>query len=147
MVGELSQEECIRVLSENSLGRLASQADGEVYLIPLGFAWDGQRPVFETSMGKKIEMMRSNPRVCFQTDQIVSATEWKSVIVFGTFTELGDAEKPAAARLLIDKISSDLDEEGRSPRDVTPDKVGGRYEGVMFVIDGERITGRFERPE
>ena len=98
-------------------------------------------------MGKKIEMMRSNPRVCFQTDQVVSASEWKSVIVFGTFTELGDAEKPAAARLLIDKISSDLDEEGRSPRDVTPDKVGGRYEGVMFVIDVERITGRFERPE
>ena len=147
MVGELSQEEIYRVLSENSLGRLASQADGEVYVIPLGYAWDGQRLVFETSLGKKIDMMRASPRVCFQTDQITSASEWKSVVVYGTYSELEDREKPAASRLLIDKISSHLEEEGRSPRDVTPDKVGGRYQGVLFAIDVDSVTGRFERPE
>lgn len=147
MVGELSQEEIFRVLSENALGRLACQADGEVYVIPLGFAWDGKRLIFQASLGKKIEMMRSNPKVCFQTDQIVSASEWKSIVVYGTYAELTDAEKPQAGRLLIDKISSRVDGEGRSPRDVTPDKLKGRYHAVIFSISVDKITGRFERPE
>ena len=147
MVGELSREEILSVLSENALGRLACQAEGEIYVIPLGFAWDGKRLILETSLGKKIEMMRSNPKVCFQTDQIVSPSQWKSVVIYGTYAELTDAEKPAVGRLLIDKISSQVSGEGRSPRDVTPDKVGGRYRGVLFAINVDRVTGRFERPE
>lgn len=147
MVAELSRQEIDEVLSTNFIGRLACASEEEVYIIPLAFAWDGTRLIFQTTLGKKIEIMRRNPKVCFQTDQIADLSKWKSVIVRGTYTELIEEEKPAAGRLLIDRISQHFDGEGRSPRDITPDKLGGRNQTVLFAIVPDEVTGRFERPD
>jgi nitroimidazol reductase NimA-like FMN-containing flavoprotein (pyridoxamine 5'-phosphate oxidase superfamily) len=147
MVGELTQEECWALLRENRIGRLGCHADGMTYIVPLGYALDGHRLVFQTTLGLKIEMMEKNPEVCFQTDQGTGASDWRSVIVWGRYMDLPEGEKPGAARLLIDRLSAAVKEEGRSPRDVTPDKVGGRYEGVVFALSIDRVTGRFEKPE
>lgn len=39
---------------------------------------------------KKIEMMRKNPKVCFEVDDIKNIFSWKSVIAWGTFEEITD---------------------------------------------------------
>ena len=40
--------------------------------------------------GKKIEMMRKNPEVCFQVDAIADLLNWESVICWGKFEEIVD---------------------------------------------------------
>ena len=98
-------------------------------------------------MGRKVEMMRANPKVCVQVDDVRALDDWRSVIVWGEFRELPAGEKPAASRLLIDKLAGHIEKDGRSPRDVTPDRVSGRYQGVVYAIRIETVTGRVETPD
>jgi nitroimidazol reductase NimA-like FMN-containing flavoprotein (pyridoxamine 5'-phosphate oxidase superfamily) len=147
MVREMSQEECWALLGESFIGRLGCHAEGETYVVPISFALDGKRIVGQTTVGKKVQMMRANPKVCVQVDKGQALDDWQSVILWGEFRELSAGEKPAAARALIDKLSGQIEAEGRSPRDVTPDKVSGRYEGVVYEIRIERMTGRAESPD
>jgi len=147
MVGELTREECLKVLEEGFVARLGCHVDGETYVVPISYALDGERILGQTTVGKKVQMLRANPRVCLVVDTGKALDDWKSVIVWGSYQELSDGEKPAAARALMDALSPHLSAEGRSQRDVTPDKISGRYEGVVYAIKIERMTGRFERPE
>ena len=135
------------MLGESFIGRLGCHREGETYVVPISFALDGKRIVGQTTVGKKVQMMRANPKVCVQVDKGQALDDWQSVILWGEFRELPAGEKPAAARALIDKLSGQMEAEGRSPRDVTPDKVSGRYEGVVYEIRIERMTGRAESPD
>jgi nitroimidazol reductase NimA-like FMN-containing flavoprotein (pyridoxamine 5'-phosphate oxidase superfamily) len=147
MVGELSREECLKVLAEGFIGRLGCHSPDEVYVVPVGYALDGEKILGQTTVGKKVEMMRANPQVCLQVDTGTALDDWRSVIVWGKYEELSAGEMPAAARKLIDRLSAHIDSEHRSKRDVTPEKVSGRYEGVVYAIRIEKMTGRFERPD
>lgn len=86
--------------------RLGLAVDGEPYVVPISFGFNGEAVFFHTSpTGKKIEMMAANPRVCVQFERNVElvrdeqdACSWtfhyESVIGFGTVTELvGEREK------------------------------------------------------
>src|SRR5262249_50197768 len=59
--------------------------------------------VFST-FGKKIEIMRANPRVCVQTDEFANQLQWISVIANGLYEELPEikfaAERRRASQLL-----------------------------------------------
>ena len=147
MVGELSREECLKVLAEGFIGRLGCHGPDEVYVVPVSYALDGEKILGQTTVGKKVEMMRANPRVCLQVDSGTALDDWQSVIVWGRYEELSAGESPAAARKLIDRLSAHFDTEHRSKRDVTPEKVSGRYEGVVYAIRIEKLTGRFEKPD
>jgi nitroimidazol reductase NimA-like FMN-containing flavoprotein (pyridoxamine 5'-phosphate oxidase superfamily) len=147
MVGELTRDECLSVLTESFVGHLGCHADGEVYVVPVSYALNGDRILGQTTVGKKVEMMRANPQVCLQVDTVNAVDNWRSVIVWGKYQELSAGEKPAAARVLMDTLSGHLAAEGRSGRDFTPDKVAGRYHGVVYAIRIERMTGRYEQPD
>jgi nitroimidazol reductase NimA-like FMN-containing flavoprotein (pyridoxamine 5'-phosphate oxidase superfamily) len=146
MVREMSREECLGLLGERFVARLGCHADGETFVVPISYALDGERLVGQTSVGRKVEMMRANPSVCVQVDDVKALDDWRSVIVWGEYRELSAGEKPSVARLLIDKLSGGIGNESRSPRDVTPDRVSGRYEGVVYAIRIEKMTGRAESP-
>jgi len=52
----------------------------------------------------KIDMMRKNPEVCFQTDMIENLSDWESVIAWGRFEEITDLlEKQLAMQKVIIK--------------------------------------------
>jgi hypothetical protein len=86
--------------------RLGLAVDGEPYVVPISFGFDGEAVYFHTaSTGKKIEMIETNQRVCVQFERNVElvtdpddACSWtfafESVIGFGRVTELaGETEK------------------------------------------------------
>jgi len=82
--------------------RLGLAVDGEPYVVPISFGFDGEAVFFHTApQGRKIEMMEANPRVCVQFERNVElvtdddeACVWtfcyESVIGFGTVAELVD---------------------------------------------------------
>ena len=80
--------------------RLGLAVDGEPYVVPISFGFDGEAVYFHTANhGRKIDMMTANPRACVQFERNVElvtddddACAWtfsyESVIGFGSVTEL-----------------------------------------------------------
>jgi len=84
----MSEQECSELLKRVSFGRLACSLDNQPYIVPVDFAYEPDCIYIFSSVGKKIEWMRQNPKVCLQADEIGNRVNWVSVIVTGTFLEL-----------------------------------------------------------
>jgi nitroimidazol reductase NimA-like FMN-containing flavoprotein (pyridoxamine 5'-phosphate oxidase superfamily) len=93
MFGTLNNEEIEQVFYNNIIGRIGCHADGKTYVVPISYAYDGDCIYAHTYEGMKISIMRKNPEVCFQADNMQNMANWQSVIAWGTFEELTDPEK------------------------------------------------------
>jgi nitroimidazol reductase NimA-like FMN-containing flavoprotein (pyridoxamine 5'-phosphate oxidase superfamily) len=100
-------------------------------------------------MGEKIEWMRSNPLVCVEADEVLSDTEWASVVVRGRYEEFPDtpeyAEPRRKAQSRLEKIRSlwwrsglaSAQTRGRFDRDIA----------IFYCIHVEQISGRRGSPD
>jgi nitroimidazol reductase NimA-like FMN-containing flavoprotein (pyridoxamine 5'-phosphate oxidase superfamily) len=151
MVRELSPEEIDSLLRESRFASLGCHANGETYVVPISFVFDGKRIVGQTKGGKKIDMMRKNPKVCVMVDKIKSIVDWQSVVVWGRFHELSGSEAAQAMGELIDHLAPSVlssGDRGRSPRDVTPSEPGGMPQvDIVYAVEIEKTTGRAESPD
>jgi nitroimidazol reductase NimA-like FMN-containing flavoprotein (pyridoxamine 5'-phosphate oxidase superfamily) len=56
-----------RILREDDLGHLAMATDGELYIVPINYAYAKGRILFHCALeGRKLDMIRANPQVCFE---------------------------------------------------------------------------------
>jgi len=90
LIRDMTEEECGAALAGTDFARLACVRDAQPYIVPVNFSYDGQHLYGVTTLGQKIEWMRSNPLVCLEIDQRLAPDDWMSVIVFGRFEELLD---------------------------------------------------------
>jgi hypothetical protein len=99
-IHEMSASECRQALADAHVGHLACAHDNQPYILPMNFAVDGHYLYLYgfTTLGQKVDWMRSNPRVCFEIDNIVNHNQWMSVIVFGRYEELPDKPEFEKAR-------------------------------------------------
>ncbi|HEU4765825.1 MAG TPA: pyridoxamine 5'-phosphate oxidase family protein [Pyrinomonadaceae bacterium] len=99
-IHEMTTSECREALERTHVGRLACALDNQPYILPLNYAVDDVYLYLYgfTTVGQKIEWMRSNPLVCFEIDNVVSHNQWMSVIVFGKYEELPNTEELEKAR-------------------------------------------------
>ncbi len=152
MIGQLNSEEIEIVLSENVLGRIGCNDGKKTYVVPVNYAYDGKYIIAHSTKGMKIEMMRKNPEVCFEVDEMKSFTNWKSVIAWGEYQELTDerdrlyAMKLFVERMMHMKISetagspaTDLEKVHRH----SPDSI----RAIVYRIVITEKTGRFENEE
>lgn len=80
---DLSQEECEDLLSANRYGRLGLSLDDVPYVVPISYVYsDGKIYLHSGLKGKKLEIARKNPQVCFEVDELEKG-HWKSVVVLG----------------------------------------------------------------
>ncbi len=150
MLGKLSTSEIEQVLHGELVGRIGCYADGEIYVVPVSYAYDGQCVYVRAWAGKKITMMRKNPSVCFEVDSFQSMANWKSVIATGYFEEITDpGDRDAAVKILLNRslplVSSETMHITREwpfpPKDTTEAK------GIIFRIRLIDKSGRFEKSE
>lgn len=100
MLRDLSPEVTDYLLSTQFFGRLGCAADGQVLVIPVAYLYDGHAIYGQTHEGTKIDMLRKNPAVCFEVDDVYSPSCWRSVVVQGVYEELhGDERQYAEQRL------------------------------------------------
>jgi nitroimidazol reductase NimA-like FMN-containing flavoprotein (pyridoxamine 5'-phosphate oxidase superfamily) len=116
-------------LREQVVGRIACHADGRTYVVPVVYAWDGAAVYVLSVEGRKIEMMRANPEVCFEIDEHGPTGSWRSVIVEGVFEELEGTRADAALALLVQRLGR-----GRRRR--------GERPAVAFRIRATHMSGR-----
>ena len=89
-IHEMTEDECRTALERASFGRLACARDNQPYVLPIYFSYDGKHLYGFSTLGQKIEWMRSNPLVCLEIDERTSHHQWMSVVVSGHYEELSD---------------------------------------------------------
>lgn len=81
-IHEMSRAECNEALSQAKFGRLACAHDNQPYVLPLNIAFDGDSHLYcFTTIGQKVEWMRSNPLVCFEIDEVTNHNHWSMFFV------------------------------------------------------------------
>lgn len=103
IVGEMSRAECLRVLAEAQVARLACASENQPYIVPVYLAYyqaaNGDDVLYGfTTLGQKVDWMRANPRVCVEVDQVSGRSEWSSVVAFGRFEEIPNIHEPVVGR-------------------------------------------------
>jgi uncharacterized protein len=78
----LSRDECLRLLREHAVGRVAVVAGGRPLIFPVNYTVDGASVVFRTDAGTKLDGVSSGFNVAFEIDGIDSTyhTGWSVVL-------------------------------------------------------------------
>jgi len=90
VIHELTAAECQDVLGRVSLGRLACCRGDQPYVVPVFIYFNGDDQCLYgfSTVGQKVDWMRSNPKVCVEVDEVGDQTNWTTVLVFGRFEEV-----------------------------------------------------------
>ena len=121
---ELSPDEIEAFLREQRIARLGCHADGETFVVPVIYAYGDGAVVSVTQEGRKVAMLRENPRVCVEVDEYDTdgRGSWRSVIAYGNAEELAGDEIEAALALLRERFARAAGREA-SPRPLSPGTV------------------------
>ncbi|SDD01792.1 pyridoxamine 5'-phosphate oxidase family protein [Niabella drilacis] len=148
MLGELTGTAIANILQSQVTGRLACTDGDQPYITPVTYAYDGNYIYGQTNEGKKLDILRRNPKVCFEVDVMTDMRNWRSVIVFGLFEELEGAEATAARELLFDRVyplstSSTIHPHEHEVSGTIDD--GTRIKTALYRVKILEVTGRFEK--
>ncbi|HTE85114.1 MAG TPA: pyridoxamine 5'-phosphate oxidase family protein [Dehalococcoidia bacterium] len=150
MFGELNDREIDALLETRRYGRLGYSLDGEIYIVPINYAWangilyghatKGSQFAGNATYGTKVRGIRQNDRVAFEVDEIDDPTRWRSVLLHGRVVELTDrqAKQEAFARIVAQGGGGERSEVTWA---IDLDHL------VMFKIEVTQRTGRFEERE
>lgn len=90
MAQDMTTEEIDALLQQKFYGHLGCYSEGEVYVVPVTYIYMDDTIYGYTHVGKKIEMLRDNPQVCLQVEDIEGSSHWSSVICNGVYEEITD---------------------------------------------------------
>jgi len=135
-VRELSPNEVEEFLRGQRIARLGCHAGGETYVVPVIYAYGDGALVTVTQEGRKVAMLRENPRVCVEVDEYDTDGKgsWRSVIAYGSAEELAGEEIEAALALLRDRFARTAGREAE-PRPLSSGT-------VVLRIRLETLSGR-----
>lgn len=78
MLGELSGPDIELMLRSEWVARLGLHADGLTYVVPINYAYDGRAVYAHSNDGLKLRLLRANPNVCVEVDQVSDLFNWRS---------------------------------------------------------------------
>lgn len=148
MFGQLNDTEIDALIRSQLVARIGCHADEATYVVPMSYAYDGTYIYGHTYEGRKLEMMRKNPKVCFEVDNTRNLANWQSVIAWGEFEELKEKEeKVKALQILNDRALPFLSSETMhiTPQWPFPVENINDVKGIFYRIRLEEKTGRFEK--
>lgn len=149
MLGKLTDVQIDQVLQGQSLGRIGCYGDGKMYVVPVTYVYHGGYIYAHSKEGRKIEMMRTNPNVCFEVDVMENMTNWRSVILWGEYEELkSDKEQQAGMKIMMDRLAPfTTSETVRASHSFShpPEVVEKSFKAVAYRIRITEKTGRFEK--
>ena len=124
MWGDLDKSQIDNLLKSELIGRLGCFDGNKVYVVPITYAYNNGYIYGHTKDGLKIHMMRNNPNVCFEIDWMKDMSNWKSVIVYGTFEELKGDDANNGLEILMKSIISNLGRKSSPPEASGHDNLG-----------------------
>lgn len=153
MTRDLTEVEMHYLLRMQSYGHLGyADEQGKIYVLPITYVFQGNAIYSFSFQGLKTNLLRSNPRACFQAEELTDETSWRSVIVWGTYEELTGKDREEALTLLTGRLW----EEGAKGKSLympfrnSPKKMEEAIQGknvILYrILIGEK-TGRMEQYE
>ena len=142
MAREMTRDEIEELLSEQFVVRLGCTREEEIFVVPVAYAWDGTSILAFSYEGRKLEMMRAEPHVCIEIDDVEHFGRWRSVIGWGRFEVLeGDERRQAKEALArrLEPVIRDSRSRSRLERGMADDPPP-----TVFRIRLDTMTGRIE---
>ncbi len=142
----MDPKRCWEFLEIASVGRLGLIAGGEPYVVPVHHVvMDGAIYFHSAPEGRKIDALRENAVVCFETDILYGIRDdqepcamgsyYRSVIIYGSAERITDeGEALRALELLVEKHSRRPDRERMDPSQLNT--------VAVIRITPQRITGK-----
>jgi nitroimidazol reductase NimA-like FMN-containing flavoprotein (pyridoxamine 5'-phosphate oxidase superfamily) len=148
MFGALEDSEIKKVLDNNVLGRIGFCENNLPYILPISYVYANGAIYCRSNEGLKLRIMRSNPSVCFEVEELSDISNWRSVLVQGEFEEIADPEERSAALGYltgrdVPTISS-VNAQLSSLWPFVPDNLND-IQGIVFRIKIKEMSGRFEK--
>jgi len=140
-----ARDEIVEIIEEATVCRLGLCCDNIPYVVPLNYGYrDGCLYLHCAKEGKKMDMIRANPRVCFEMDtdvEVIRAEQpcdwgmkFVSVVGFGTATVLEDPEeKKGGLDAIMEHYSS-------KPQQPYPESI--LKHTAVIRVEVEAITGK-----
>ena len=148
MLGQLNEKRIEALLAQQVTGRLACHYDGETYIVPLNYVYRDRIIYAHSGPGKKIEIMRKNPNVCFEVEEIDSIFQWRCIIAWGVFEEITDEDEKQQARQLLTHRFMPLVSrpQQHASHGIAANEldIDTRINPIVYRIKIEKATGRFE---
>lgn len=105
MLGSLTQQQIDQVLLNNITGRIGCYDGEKCYIVPISYVFNEKYIIAHSREGMKIDIMRKNPNVCFEVDEMTNMSNWRSVIAWGTYEEIKDnRERYYAMKFLVSRL-------------------------------------------
>jgi nitroimidazol reductase NimA-like FMN-containing flavoprotein (pyridoxamine 5'-phosphate oxidase superfamily) len=136
MITQLHSEESHALLSNSKLGRLGCLTEGEPYVVPVHYLYEGDSIYMHSLPGRKITSLRAHPRACLQVDEIKDAFHWRSVIAYGNYEEITDSrERERILSALFARLPY------FTPVESAMTQAAGLPETIVFRLRIDTITG------
>ncbi len=84
----MTPEKCRELLEGTYIGHIACAQGNQPYITPFSYVYHDDFIYSFATVGKRMEWMRVNPRVCIEIEKIVDRREWQTVVAFGRYEEL-----------------------------------------------------------
>ena len=142
---EKTEQDGYDILREVSYGIMSTvSVDGTPYGVPINFVLSENKIYFHCAhnVGHKLENLLNNPNVCFTavSKAVVVpkefASDYRSVVVFGSAEEVTGNEKIKGLMLLVEKYSPDFRAEGIKYIEASADATS------VFAITISHITAK-----
>ncbi len=151
MIGQLDSNHIDVVLTMQHVGRLGCCIDDKPYVVPITYVYQDGIVYGHTNVGKKVEILRRNPNVCLEVDQVESLEKWRSVIAWGIWEELEGVEAADALGILASGLKPFESSETAHLPDLSNDDIAANRmklratKGIVYRIKLGEKTGRYER--
>jgi nitroimidazol reductase NimA-like FMN-containing flavoprotein (pyridoxamine 5'-phosphate oxidase superfamily) len=150
MLGSLTRTQIDALLEEQHVARIGCHGGGRTYVVPTTYVYHRGAIYAHSAEGLKLRLMRENPEVCVEVDEIRDMANWRSVIARGRFEELRGHEARAALAMFIARMlplaaseTATLNE-SMGVDELHLARVRGRRATPFRIVLSER-SGRFER--
>jgi uncharacterized protein len=150
MLGQLNPQEIEEMLKNNKIGRIGCNDGEKTYVVPVSYVYENSALFCHSKDGMKIEMMRRNPAVCFEIDEIIDDNHWRCVIAWGVYDELTDDEEVEHARSFFSEYQLEKKtDESALPPDTQEERFHAIKQdyapAIYYRINLTQATGRFEQ--
>src|SRR5687768_13134138 len=99
---EMRDAEIHELLRRAGYGHLACSRDDQPYVVPINYVFDGKDIFIYTTAGLKTDVIKSNPRICLQVEELLPEEgAWRSAVVMGEAYEIVErAERGRSVELI-----------------------------------------------
>ncbi len=126
-------------LDQAEVGRLGLYDGEDPYIVPFNFAYKNNRIFMHSALkGRKLEIMKKFPRVCFECDEFIEYdpvkqfTSYRSVFCFGNIRILDSSDTPEYIEAL----------EAINQKYEPGAEMSCKSGALVLILDIETMTGR-----